>query len=189
MPRFSRSRGRYTVFYGDDAPARDAMKKYIAFMSAKADGEGLYDYGFGDWCRWWEDRKGTSVRLTDSTYMYMFNRRLAFWAERFGDKSYVAERIVAAEKIKAAFNAVFYKGGGMYAQVRLTELAAPLYFKGLCVDGEETKVVEMLVETVRKNGHRAYSGILGAKWVSRVLAEHGFADDAFRMFVQPDIPC
>ena len=178
-------------FYGDDAPAREAygaMKKYVAFMSAKADGVGLYDYGLGDWCRWWEDRKGTPVRLTDSAYMYMFNRRLAFWAERFGEGGYAAERIAAADKIKAAFNAAFYKGDGMYAQGRLTELAAPLYFKGLCADGEEEKVAKRLAEAVREKGHQAWFGILGAKWTPRVLAEYGYADDAFKMFVQPEVP-
>ena len=178
-------------FYGDDAPAREAyeaMKRYVAFMSAKADGDGLYAYGLGDWCRWWEDRHGTPVRLTDSAYVYQFNRRLSFWAERFGERGYAEERTAAAERIKASFNATFYKGDGMYAEGRLTELAAPLHFKGLCADGEEEKVARRLVEAVRKCGHKAHFGILGAKWAPRVLAEYGYADDAYRMFVQPEMP-
>ena len=178
-------------FYGDDAPAREAyqaMKRYVAFMSAKAAADGLYEYGLGDWCRWWEDRKGTPVRLTDSAYMYMFNRRLAFWAERFGEEAYADESRAAAEKIKAAFNKAFYRGDGLYADGRLTELAAPLYFKGLCVDGEEEKVARRLAKAVREKGHQAWFGILGAKWAPRVLAEYGYADDAFRMFVQPEVP-
>jgi len=178
-------------FYGDNAPAREAysaMKRYLAFVSAKADGEGLYDYGLGDWCRWREDKCGTSVRLTDSAYVYQFNRRLAFWAERFGEMEYAAELTAVAERIKARFNAAFYKGEGVYAEGRLTELAAPLYFKGLCADGEDTIVAQKLVEAVRKGGHKANFGILGAKWVPRVLAEYGYANDAFRMFVQPEMP-
>ena len=178
-------------FYGDDAPAREAypaMKRYLAYMSSKVDDDDLYEYGLGDWCRWWEDRRGTPVRLTDSAYVYQFNRRLAFWAERFGEKEYAAERTAAAEKIKAAFNTAFYKGDGMYAEGRLTELAAPLYFKGLCADGDEAKVAKRLVETVRKGEHKAYFGILGAKWVPRVLADYGYADDAFKMYIQPEVP-
>jgi beta-glucosidase len=76
----------------------------------------------------------------------------------------------------------------MYAEGRLTELAAPLYFKGLCADGEEEKVAARLLRAVREKGHRAHFGILGAKWVPRVLAEYGHADDAFRLFVQPETP-
>ena len=70
----------------------------------------------------------------------------------------------------------------------MTALAAPLYFKGLCTDGEEEKVARRLVEAVREKGHKAYFGILGAKWVPRVLADYGYADDAYKMFVQPEMP-
>ena len=178
-------------FHGDDAPAREAygaMKRYLSFISEKADADGLFDYGLGDWCRWWKDVKGAPVRLTDSAYVYQFHRRLAFWAERFGEKGFAAECAAAAGRIKAAFNAAFYKGDGLYADGRMTELAAPLFFKGLCVDGEEGKVAARLAETVRASGHKSLFGILGAKWTPRVLAEYGYAQDAFRMFVQPEMP-
>ncbi len=178
-------------FYGDDAPAREAygaMKRYLAFLSEKADDAGLFDYGLGDWCRWWEDRRGTPTRLTDSAYVYAFHRRLAFWAERFGEKAFAAECAVGAARIRDAFNAAFHKGDGLYADGRLTELAAPLYFEGLCADGEEARVAARLAETVRAGGHKANFGILGAKWAPRALAAHGYADDAFRMFVQPEVP-
>ncbi len=177
-------------FYGDDAPAREAyaaMKRYIAFISEKADDDGLFEYGLGDWCDY-ERGKMAPTRLTDSAYVYLFNRRLAFWARRFGEPAYAEERIAAAARIREAFNKAFYKGDGLYADGQLTSLAAPLYFKGLCADGEEAKVVRRLVETVRRRNHGAYFGILGAKWVPRVLAEHGHADDAFRLFVQPNVP-
>ena len=178
-------------FYGDDAPAReayDAMKRYLAFIGEKADTDGLYAYGLGDWANWYKDNPGTPVRFTDSAYVYQFNRRLAFWAERFGEKGVAAKCAAVAERIKVAFNKAFYKGGGLYGEGRLTELAAPLYFEGLCANGEEQKVAKRLVEAVRAKSHRAHFGILGAKWVPRVLAEHGYADDAFRMFVQSEMP-
>ena len=177
-------------FYGDDAPAHEAygaMKRYIAFIEGNADGDGLYDYGLGDWCAPKEMKK-SSTRFTDSAYVYEFNRRMAFWAERFGEGEYAAERNAAAAKVREAFNRAFYRGDGLYEDGQLASLAAPLYFKGLCVDGEEEKVASRLVETVRAKGHRAYFGILGAKWVPRVLADYGHADDAFRLFVQPEAP-
>ena len=177
-------------FYGDDKPAREAytaMKRYLSFILEKADRDGLYEYGLGDWNSY-QRRPSASVRLTDSAYVYQFNRRLAFWAERFGEADYAKERNAAARGIKAAFNRTFYKGDGLYENGHLAALAAPLYFKGLCADGEEAKVAWRLVAAVREKGHRAYFGILGAKWVPRVLAEYGYANDAFRMFVQPEVP-
>ena len=177
-------------FYGDDAPAREAypaMKRYLDYISSNADADGLVEYGLGDWCDYMRKLR-VPIRLTDSAFVYQFNRRIAFWARRFGENGYAASRIAEAERIKASFNRTFYKGDGLYVDGHLTALAAPLYFKGLCADGEEQKVAKRLVEAVRAKGHKAFFGILGAKWVPRVLAEYGYANDAFRLFVQPEEP-
>ena len=176
--------------HGDDRPARmawEAMKSYLDFIDGQADADGLFDYGLGDWCP--PDRNdAASTRVTDSAYVYCFNRRAAFWADRFGEPEYAAARTRRAEMIKAAFNTAFYRGGGLYARGKWTELATPLFFKGLCKEGEESAVAARLVESVRANGHRADFGILGAKWVPRVLAEYGYVDDAWRLFTQPEQP-
>ena len=173
-------------FYGDDGPAResyDAMKRYLAFIGTKEDPDGLYAYGLGDWCH--PDRdKMVELRLTDSAYVYQFNRRLAFWARRFGEGARAVEADTKADRIAQAFNSVFYHGNGSYAKDELTALAAPLYFKGLCARGEERLVVRRLVERVRCLKHTADFGILGAKWVPRVLSDYGYVDDAWELFTQ-----
>ena len=177
-------------FYGDDATAREAypaMKKYLSFIAGKAREDGLVKHGLGDWCAP-TGVKVAPVLLTDSAYVYEFNRRVAFWAERFGEGDVAAECRKKAAKVKASFNREFYKGGGVYAEGELTSLAAPLYFKGLCADGEERKVIGELLRRLRENGHKAMFGILGAKWVPRVLADYGYIDDAWRIFTQPDAP-
>lgn len=177
-------------FYGDDAPAKEsyvAMKKYLSFIGGKARKDGLVEYGLGDWCA----PKGVAkapVLLTDSAYVYEFNRRAAFWAERFGENGVAEKCRSRAADIKAAFNREFYKGNGIYAGGELTSLAAPLYFKGLCADGEEKKVAAELVRRVREAGYHANFGILGAKWIPRVLSDYGSIEDAWRLFTQPDAP-
>ena len=177
-------------FYGDDAPAKEAytaMKKYLGFISTKARSDGLIAHGLGDWCA----PKGLEtapVLLTDSAYIYEFNRRTAFWAEHLGEKKVARIYHEQADRIKVAFNKEFYKGSGIYADGQLTALAAPLYFKGLCADGEEKKVAAELLRRVREDGHRAHFGILGAKWVPRVLSEYGCIDDAWRIFTQSEAP-
>ena len=177
-------------FYGDDAPAREAygaMKRYLGYIRQKADAEGLTAYGLGDWCC--PDRKlMTPLRLTDSAFVYHFNREMSFWARRFGETSVADDCAAEAERIAAAFNRAFYRGNGVYANGELTALAAPLYFRGLCAPGEETKVVARLVEKVRAVKHTADFGILGAKWVPRVLADFGFIDDAWALFTQKAQP-
>lgn len=177
-------------FYGDDAPAREAygaMKKYLDFIATKARADGLVEYGLGDWSAP-KSVKVAPTLLTDSAYVYEFHRRVAFWAERFGEPD-VAERCrSAAATVKSAFNKAFYKGNGVYAGGELTSLAAPLYFEGLCADGEATKVAAELLRRVREQRHRANFGILGAKWVPRALAKYDFIDDAWRFFTQPEEP-
>lgn len=177
-------------FYGDEGPAREAyeaMKRYLAFIETKEDEGGLYCYGLGDWCHPNQDRMVT-VRLTDSAYVYQFNRRLAFWARRFGDPEYASKRSEKAEQIAKSFNRKFHAGDGLYAKGELTALAAPLYFEGLCEKGLERRVAKRLVEAVREKSHVADFGILGAKWVPRVLAKYGYIDDAWRLFTQKEMP-
>ena len=177
-------------FYGDDAPAREAygaMKRYLAFILAKADPDGLIEYGLGDWCT-----PGlhytVPVKLTDSAYVYQFCRRLAFWAARFGETGYAAECERKADDIRTAFNRAFHKGDGLYAAGETTSLAAPLFFEGLAADGMEKRIAERLVAAVRANAHKANFGILGAKWVPCALTKYGYIDDAWRLFVQPEFP-
>ena len=177
-------------FYGDDSAAREAygaMKRYLRFIETKEDKDGLTAYGLGDWCP--PDRKkAVELRVTDSAYVYQMNRRLAFWAKRFDEPACVAAYSAKADRIVAAFNRAFYKGDGVYAKGELTALAAPLFFEGLCAKGEEAKVLAKLVEAVRACAHKADFGILGAKWVPRVLAANGYADDAWKMITQKEVP-
>ena len=177
-------------FYGDDASAREAygaMKKYLSYIGSKAREDGLVAFGLGDWCAP-KELKIAPLLLTDSAYVYGFNRRVAFWAERFGESDVAGKCRAVAARIKAAFNREFYRGEGVYAGGELTSLAAPLYFKGLCADGEEKKVAAELVRRVREGKHRAWFGIHGAKWVPRALSEYGYIDDAWRIFTQPGAP-
>ena len=177
-------------FTGDDAPAREAfpaMKRYLGFIDEKADDEGLVDYGLGDWCPP-KGLKSAPVRLTDSAFVHEFNRRTAFWADRFGDAETAARCRARARAIRTAFNRAFYRGNGVYDEGQPTALAAALYFPDLCADGEADKVAAELVRRIREGGHRAAFGILGAKWVPRVLSDHGYIEDAWRLFVQPEYP-
>ena len=177
-------------FTGDDSLAREtygAMKRYRAFIATKESADGLYEYGLGDWCAP-KSSKTVTVNLTDSAIVWSFDRDLAFWARRFGEPEEAAKAEARAAAIRNAFNGKFYRGDGVYANGEQTALACALYFKGLCADGAEKAVAEKLVASVRAKKHVCDFGILGAKWVPRVLAEHGFAEDAWQLFVQRSQP-
>ena len=181
---------RVFEFYGDDASAREAysaMKKYVRYLEGLEGEDGLVGVGLGDWCH--SDRKRmVESRLTDSAYYYHFHRELADWAMRFGDGSLAGEMSARAARIAKSFDAKYYRGNGIYANGEWTALAAALYFKGLCHEGDEHLVARELVRRIRANEHRCDYGILGSKWIPRVLAEHGYADDAWKLFVHSGSP-
>ncbi len=189
---------RVFMFYGDDSLAKEAynaMKKYIAYADSRAGKDGLYRYGLGDWLPL-RGSNGPDGKLTDSAYVWYMHNEMAFWADRFGERDFAKSMREKSAKIKEAFNKAFYKGDGVYdrvckedpklkrSRIPLTSLAAPLYFNGLCADGEERKVVEKLVAEVRYGGWKCWFGILGSKWVPRVLAEYGYQDDAWKLFTK-----
>jgi len=174
---------RVYIFTGDDSLAKEAyraMKKYIAFAGKKENKEGLYKYGLADWC----PPKGTKQApntMTDTAYVWYMHKEMAFWARREGEADFAAEMEAKAARIKEAFTKKYYKGGGVYADRELTALACPVYFKGLCVEGEEKKVADILAEEVRKLGWKCHFGIFGSKWIPRVLAEYGHQNDAWKL--------
>ena len=45
-----------------------------------------------------------------------------------------------------------------------------------------------LTREVRKEGHRMLAGTVGSRSVPRALAENGYPEDAFEMFIQPEYP-
>ena len=181
---------RVYQFYGEDSLAREAfesMQRYIHYLEAQEGEDGLIEIGLGDWCH--SDRKRmVSARVTDSAYYYHFHRELAFWAKRFGEVELSREMSARSERIAKSFNDAFYRGKGIYANGEWTALAAALYFAGLCARGEERRVADELVRSVRANRHRCDYGILGSKWIPRVLADYGYADDAWQLFVHLESP-
>lgn len=171
-------------FYGDDSLAREAypaMKRYLDYIMAKAQKDGLVKVGLGDWCA---PGKTVEMGFVCSAWVYYFHCEVARWARHFGENDYAEQIEEKAADFRNKFNAKYYKGNGHYANDELTALGCVLYFKGLCADGDERKVAEVLVKRVRELKWKCDFGIMGAKWVPRALAEYGYASDAWQFFTR-----
>jgi alpha-L-rhamnosidase len=92
-----------------------------------------------------------------------------------------------AKNIKTAFNHEFYKGNGIYANAEMTALGCALY-QGLVSDEEKYKVAYKLSETVKNNDFKVDFGILGAKYITRALADNGYIELAYRLITQQKFP-
>ena len=176
------------VFTGNIEPIAkyyDNFKLYIEYCASRAEDD-LIDFGLGDWCHW--DRAQIApVEVTSSGYYYQNVLRTAFFADRLGKTDDAAELRALASRIRHSFVKKFANPDGSFADGSLTATAAAIYF-GLIDGWEAEKSAATLVKQVREQQHKANFGILGAKYTLRVLADHGYADDALEMITQQEFP-
>lgn len=176
-------------FRGDDSFARElygAMRSYLGYAVSMI-AHGLVDFGLGDWCRARESIPAPE-RLTSSAYVMSFAQRFAFFARRFGHEADARRADALAKTLRANLRKEFLRPDGSWAEGGHTALGCALHF-GLCEKGEEEgRTARLLAETVRAERHHAMFGILGAKWVPRALADHGYVDDAWKLFTQGEQP-
>ncbi len=179
----------YIYVYSGDSSAinknYDAIKKYVDYLSYMAV-DHIVSIGLGDWCHVDKERI-VDVSVTSTAYYYMDAVLLSKFAVMTGhaeDAKYYSE---LASDIRKTFNHKFYMGEGIYANGEPTALACAVY-QGLVEDSEKAKVIAKLVETLEKNNYKADFGILGAKYIPRVLSDNGHAELAYKLITQPEFP-
>lgn len=167
----------------------DNYRKFADFYTAQIpDPESgrIVRLGLGDWC----PPKGLEpapAELTSTAYYFHALELVAKIAALLGRKDDAAYYAGLAGLTRKSFNRAFYKGEGIYANGNMTSTACPVFF-GLCEEREKEKCVDRLAGLVRADGARAQFGILGAKFVARVLGDFGYADLLYRLFTQPEYP-
>ena len=177
------------LFYGETELIEqyyDRFLLYLEYCRTREEEDGLLDFGLGDWCHWDRDAI-TPVEVTSSCCYYQNLQRTAFFADLLGRKADAAECRKRAVRIRKSFLHKFEHKDGTFADRSLTAAAAALYF-GLVDERKAVKSAKMLVRQVRKHKHKADFGILGAKYIPRVLAEYGYADDALEIITQKEFP-
>ena len=176
------------LFTGNDEIIRqhyDRFLLYLEYCASRSEND-LLNFGLGDWCHW--DRKQIApVEVTSTGYYYQNVLRTAFFADLLGKTKDAADCRKLASRIKKSFLAKFAHKDGTFADHSLTSNAASLYF-GLADERKAPQNLQALVAQVREHSHKADFGILGAKYIPRVLADNGYADDAFDIITQPEFP-
>ena len=162
-----------------------ALRRYVNFTSTKATGN-LVKHGLGDWVP--VDRKHVpSIEFTSSCYYRQAAAILSRIAALKGLSDDAVRYGKLADDIKAAINAKFYKGGGVYDNGGQTAQAFPLAF-GVVPDGEKDAVAAKLVASVEATDGHVDMGLLGTKHVFRALSRIGRTDLAFKMLTNPTKP-
>ena len=142
-------------------------------------------YGLGDWV---QINTKTPPEITSTGYYYAAAKRIAAIAKMLGKADDAREYSALAEDIKQAFNKEFYHpDSGLYWEGSQTAMSCALYH-GLVDPANRERVVKNLVDSIRNNNYALNCGLLGSKYLLRVLCDNGHADVAYAMVIKDDSP-
>jgi alpha-L-rhamnosidase len=146
----------------------------------------IIHFGLGDWCAADPTTIPPSI-LTDTGYFAYDAKLLAGFARLLG-KSDDAEKYEAIyNNVRAAFRKTFRKADADWGSGMMVDLAAAVYF-GMTEPEETAAICAELDKRLKADYYRLSFGILGAKFIPRVLADNGYADTAYAVFSQPAFP-
>ncbi|MEA3366149.1 MAG: family 78 glycoside hydrolase catalytic domain, partial [Candidatus Hydrogenedentes bacterium] len=165
----------------------DNLKRYVDFLGTKADNY-MVDYGLGDWCPplGGSGSHKSPRMLTSTAYYYKDAELLARMANVLGKPEDAAKYSALADNIKQAFNERLYDAEtGLYAGDTQTSQACALY-QGLATDRDKV-FGQLLTQIEAADGHLD-CGILGTKYLMRVLSDFGRTDVAYGIAAKTTFP-
>ena len=175
----------------------DAMKGWVDYLYSRTE-KGIVDYSYyGDWCppkAFLMDASGSGVSR-DTPGKLMSTGYLYYCAQMLSDMGKITGRDVEAEhykkmadEIAAAFNREYWnEETGGYASNNQASNSFALYL-GLVDDTKLPRVVNNLVEDVKKHDYHLTTGNLCTKYLLEMLTEHGHVETAYRIVSQTTYP-
>jgi len=169
----------------------DKMKQYVAFLSGTAKNN-IVTVGLGDWYdigpkEPWGSQL-TPVPFTATAIFYYDNWIMSRVADLLGKNEDAKYFLKASQDIRISFNKEFYKPElGQYATGSQTCNSMPI-FLNLVEEQNRNKVLNAVVEDIRKRGNALTSGDVGYRFLLRALADEGRSDVIFDMNNQSDKP-
>ncbi len=176
----------------------DSAKKWMDYMGGFIRDGIIARDSYGDWCVPPEDpklihsndpKRRTDKALLATAYFYHDAQLMARYATLLGKTEDARHFTELAEKLKAAFNAKFFRADtGQYDNGSQTSCVLPLAF-GLVPDGERERVFRHLVSKITdETQDHIGTGLIGGQWLMRVLTAGGRADLAYTIASQKTYP-
>jgi len=170
----------------------DAMKRYLAFLEARATDDHLSD-GLGDWYDLGPKKSTGPAQLTPppvtaGAFFYRDAVLLARAATLLGRDADAKTYSARAEKIRASYNARFFHADtGSYATGSQCANALALAFE-LAPPAERWRVFASIVRDVEQHGGAMTTGDIGFRFLLRALADGGRSDMIYQMINQDEQP-
>ncbi|MCA5004709.1 alpha-L-rhamnosidase [Sphingobacterium bovistauri] len=176
-----------------------AMRKWMNYMYSNYTNEkGIISKdSYGDWCFPPEsieagrgkiaDKKYPSPLISTAYYYHLLGLMEKF-SKLTGNHQDTQNFSARAEKIKNAFNSVFYNEKGFYGDNKLTENILAVNF-GLVEAKNRGSVINNMINTIKvvHSGHLS-TGVVGVQWLMRTLTDIGQADLAYELATKKTYP-
>jgi alpha-L-rhamnosidase len=180
--------------YGDPSLLEtyyDVMKRYVDYLTGTAT-DHIVSHGLGDWYDVGPKGPGesqlTSKGLTATAMYYHDLTILHHAAERLGKTEEARAWHDRRGKVKAAFNAAFYKPDAhYYDRNSQTANAMPLVL-GLVDEDLRARVTASLVSAIRDGNYRVTAGDVGFSYLVHSLTGINEDDIVYKMITQTDGP-
>ncbi|RQP13779.1 family 78 glycoside hydrolase catalytic domain [Parapedobacter defluvii] len=173
-------------YYGDTRAIHkvyDACEKYLEYLRNRENEEGTVTYGIGDWVYY---HTQTPTEYTTTCFYYWDQVLMARFSDLTGHDGTPYRK--KAEELKALINRKYFDAEQTrYANGSQTAQAVALALE-IVPEEYEKKVAENLNRLIVDNNYHLDFGVLGSKYVPRMLSAHGYAETAYRMATQETAP-
>lgn len=184
----------YYQFYGDStliAIHYESMKKYAYYLKTKAN-EHILSHGLGDWYDYGDFKAGfsrnTPVPLVATAYYYYGLTCIARAARMLGQHSEEQYFKQWAEEVRGAFNRHFFDPAtAIYGSGSQTSHALPLYLQMVDAPYRE-RVMNHLLNDIRKRGYRLTTGDIGNRYLFQTLAQNNQNEIMYKMHNHQEVP-
>lgn len=168
----------------------DAILRYINYISAKRDENGLIAIGLGDWLH---PNRGAGepkcpLIVTDSIISMAICGMAGFIFAELGKKAQSDFAYALRDEFRTAIreNLVDFNKMSVLSDTQ-TALSMAIYF-GVFDKAEASLAAKRLVEVVHEANDLLDGGFLSGRYLFHVLSDYGYADLAYKIIVGPDYP-
>ena len=167
------------------------LLRYLAYSETKADPNGLYGYGLGDWCpvgiHNYRYVTETHLLITDTLHILDMVQKTIAIAKWLGkDPSSLIQK---EAKIKTDFRNAFIQNG-RFVPDKATQTGISMALeRGIFTPEEEANAMEQLLSLIHgKDEEHISIGVFGNQSLYRALTKRGQVDLAMKLLLQPTFP-
>lgn len=173
-------------YYGDATAIKKiypACERYLTYLKNRENAEGTVTYGIGDWVFY---KTQTPTDYTTTCFYYWDQVLMARFAQVVGKdpRPYLNKAVALKELINKKY---FNPALGQYANGSQTSYAVALALD-IVPKEQVQRVAENLNQAIVKNNYQLDFGVLGSKYVLRMLTQHGYAETAYKMAAKDTAP-